>query len=373
MKIRAMSNKLLAFSIVVLSTVLVTLLSYFYLYVYSVKPASPDITQVFKKNNKVVFEPVLPGRKISFPRAFGFFNEFQHEEWNYFATLEGDDNKRYSVQWRYFRVARDEGREGGWNSSQLYMSHIVVSSEDGVWKQQRMARGGIGQAGFRARPFRLWTGDWSWRSLSMAPFPGILNVTTDEFSLQLTSSSTQPFILNGDNGYRSQHDLLPIASYGYQTPSILSAGFLTIGGKQIGVRGKAWLAKEWGSELDAVKEQKLVRMNLHLEGGQSLQVDQIRVPHYMPYNYGVLIRADGNALPLSSDELSIKVVEYMDTKNSKRLPLKWLITIPKLNIAVTVKAENAAMWHDFAVPYWQGEVSGTGSHSARGVLLLNGF
>lgn len=106
--------------------------------------------------------------------------------------------KVYNVQWSYFRVATDERDTRGWQNPQLFISHIVVSSGSHVWKEQRVARGGIGQAGMTNRPFRLWIDNWNWRALGSTPFPGNLDVATDTFALDLNTTTNGPFVVNGD-------------------------------------------------------------------------------------------------------------------------------------------------------------------------------
>lgn len=157
-----------------------------------------EISDVLKRESKTIFEPVLPDQHVSLPQDFRFHPDYQHEWWNYFAKVQDKNGKVYNVQWSYFRVATDERDTRGWQNPQLFISHIVVSSGSHVWKEQRVARGGIGQAGMTNRPFRLWIDNWNWRALGSTPFPGNLDVATDTFALDLNTTTNGPFVVNGD-------------------------------------------------------------------------------------------------------------------------------------------------------------------------------
>lgn len=64
-----------------------------------------EVNSVLVSEQFKVFEPVLPDRTVSLPKDFQFHPEFQHEWWHYFATLEDEYGKDYSVQWSFFRIA----------------------------------------------------------------------------------------------------------------------------------------------------------------------------------------------------------------------------------------------------------------------------
>ena len=170
-----------------------------------------DLTVRFAEN--------LPrsAKRVVLPRDFSFHPDFQHEWWHYFASLIGEDGKKYSVQWSFFRIATDEREASGWQSPQIYISNVVISSESKVWKEQRLARGGIGQAGMTNRPFRIWIDNWNWRSLGNTPFPSRLQVKTDTFSLELDTVAKGPYVFNDEHGYQKKHDLLPVASYNFRS------------------------------------------------------------------------------------------------------------------------------------------------------------
>lgn len=361
----------------VIVTVAVTLMAVLFSLSYYFSASHPHSKQTihyaFTSDQKAVFEPVLPGVPVVFPKDFSFHDEYQNEEWGYFANLLGNDGQQYSVQWSYYRIARDEGQSSGWNSSQLYLSQVVVTSEKNVWKEQRIARGGIGQAGLIELPFRLWIDNWSWRSISLSPLPGILNIETDEFSVRLNSSSYKSFLPLGVKGYISEHDLLPLASYGFDAPFVRASGRLILNGEPILVSGQASLYKQWGSDLDSIEGQKKVVLNLHLSDGRHLTLNQNRVPNHPIYTYGSITRRDGSRLKLEDTDVVMTAIEYSPIGDGKNIPTKWVVKIDKIKLELTTSPIHDNMWHRFYNPYWQGPVNAIGTQSAQGSLQVIGF
>ncbi|MDG2932497.1 lipocalin-like domain-containing protein, partial [Vibrio parahaemolyticus] len=235
-----------------------------------------ELDSILTRENQTIFEPVLPNEHVSLPSDFRFHPEYQHEWWHYFANLKDEQGKIYNVQWSYFRVATDERETSGWQNPQLYISHVVVSHGSHVWKEQRVARGGIGQAGMINRPFRLWIDNWTWRSLGATPFPGNLNVNTDTFGLELNTMTSGPFVVNGDKGFQVKHALQSVASFSFSAPFLKVKGSLSLNGKRFLVTGSAWAQKEWGSGLIGEGQQGWDWLVYNLNNGRALTVSRYR-------------------------------------------------------------------------------------------------
>lgn len=332
-----------------------------------------EVNSVLMSEQFKVFEPVLPDRTVSLPKDFQFHPEFQHEWWHYFATLEDANGKDYSVQWSFFRIATDEREARGWQSPQIYISNVVVTSATQVWKEQRLARGGIGQAGMTNRPFRIWIDNWNWRALGATPFPGRLSIETDTFGLELDSVTKGPYVLNGENGYQKKHDLLPIASYNFSAPFLALNGKLMLDGKEIEVSGNAWLHKEWGSGLLGEGQQGWDWFVFNLDDGSALSVSRYRSNQQMPYVFGTLATRSGKVYQLSDSDIDITPLPNSTLLNGRRMPLQWIINVPKYEINLTTRIQRRDMWLPFVIPYWEGPIMASGSHEASGFMQLTGY
>ncbi|NEU35644.1 carotenoid 1,2-hydratase, partial [bacterium LRH843] len=76
------------------------------------------------------------------------------------ANLTGPDGTPYGLQWTLFRSALAPETRAGWDSLQIWFAHAAVTTPEAHYVAERVARGGIGQAGVEAAPFRAWIDDW---------------------------------------------------------------------------------------------------------------------------------------------------------------------------------------------------------------------
>ena len=59
--------------------------------------------------------------------------------------------------------------------------------------------------------------------------------------------------------------------------------------------------------------------------------------------------------------------------NGRAIPTTWRVTVPQKGVDITVTALNPNAWMDVNVPYWEGPVTVSGSHSGRGYLEMTGY
>ena len=65
----------------------------------------------------------------------------------------------------FVRRLRRAGQQEGWANQQIWMGHAAVTRADTHRVSQTFARGGVGQAGVDAKPFRAWIDAWEMRGL----------------------------------------------------------------------------------------------------------------------------------------------------------------------------------------------------------------
>lgn len=332
------------------------------------------VNEVIYLPNGNVFEPVLPDNPVVLPRDFTFHYEFQHSWWHFFANVSDKQGNQYSVQWSYFRIANHDTHLEGWLNSQLYMANVVISNQQQVWREQRIARGGIGQAGMSQKPFKMWIDNWDWRSLGLSPFPGVLNIETDQLKLSLHTSTSGPLVVPGERGYVKKHDLLPVASHVITAPFLSVHGELQLDdGQPFQVKGKAWMSKEWGSGLLGQGQQGWDWFVINLDNQTTLSVSRFRQDKQIPYLFGTLASNDGKVIELNNDQLTIVPTNTAVIANGKSIPTQWQISVPEYGINVESKTQNDELWLPFALPYWQGPIETQGSHQAQGFMQLVGY
>ncbi|MFH0265043.1 lipocalin-like domain-containing protein [Vibrio rumoiensis] len=326
-----------------------------------------------KEDKHAVYEPVLPDYTVKYGRDFAAHDSFHHDVWHYRANLKGNDGQEYGVQWTVYRIANGDHQGIGWNNAQIYTAQVVVSTANHSWSQQRISRGGIGQAGVMMYPFRLWIDDWSWVSNNNFAMPSHLMVKTDDFKVSLNNASYGPFVLNGDKGYKKTHDLMSIASYSFSAPFLKTKGTLTLNGREVKVQGLAWLDKEWGNHLISTPSLRWDSFNLHLTDGRVLSLTQYHNSQNIRYISGTLSRKNGSTTIIKNDEVRIYPLERQRLLNGKELPLRWVIELPKYQISLITQSLNKELWLPFWVPSWEGPIVVTGSHKGVGFMQLTGY
>jgi predicted secreted hydrolase len=197
----------------------------------------------------------LPDRAtvLEFPADHGAHPEFRIEWWYLTANLTGADGAEYGVQWTLFRTATAPVEGVGWESPQLWMGHAALTTEAQHYVAERLARGGVGQAGVTlddGAPFRAWIDEWQMVSTAGVDEDAqdrlTLKASGEGFGYALELQALGPLVLQGDKGY-SVKSAGGQASHYYSQPFYAVTGELQLPGGPVAVTGSAWLDREWSS------------------------------------------------------------------------------------------------------------------------------
>lgn len=309
-----------------------------------------------------------PAYRLEFPQDYGAHPDFRVEWWYLTANLTGADGTNYGLQWTLFRTALAPGEGAGWSSPQLWMGHAAVTTPDAHYVTERIARGGIGQAGATAEPFAVWIDDWR----MAGPDAGALALTASgpDFAYDMALTATGPLVLHGANGF-SVKSAEGQASHYYSQPFYDIAGTLTLPEGEIAVTGHAWLDREWSSQPLAADQSGWDWFSLSFDDGAKLMGFRLRGDGG-DYTSATLIAADGTATAYPDGAFA---AEPGATANvaGRDIPVVWHVTLPDRGLDVTVGALNPQAWMATSVPYWEGPVTVAGSHAGVGYLEMTGY
>ncbi|WP_454892390.1 lipocalin-like domain-containing protein [Agrobacterium vacciniicorymbosi] len=314
------------------------------------------------------------GTSLSFPRDHGAHPDFRIEWWYVTANLETEDGRPLGAQWTLFRSALSPQDQPGWSSRQIWIGHAAVTTADHHYVAERLARGGVGQAGVVTSPFEAWIDDWQMTSSSaegLDPLAQIdLHATGQDFGYKLALTATKPLVLQGDRGY-SVKSQAGQASYYYSQPFYEVKGTVSLGGSPVKVRGKAWLDREWSSQPLAYDQTGWEWFSLHLASGEKVMAFRLR-DSGEGYTSANWISADGKTTPLSSDDVSFEPLRSARV-NGKDIPVAWRVKIASKGLDITTKPLNDNAWMATSTPYWEGPISFDGSTSGVGYLEMTGY
>lgn len=309
-----------------------------------------------------------PDYSFRFPHDDGPHPDFRIEWWYLTANLTGEDGQDYGLQWTLFRSALAPNEGEGWDSPQLWMGHAAVTTPDAHYVTERIARGGIGQAGVTTDPFSAWIDEWEiagdWSDATMrAAGPG--------FAFDVALSNTGPRVFHGDNGY-SVKSAAGQASYYYSLPFLEIEGTLDLPSGPIKVTGQAWLDREWSSQPLAANQSGWDWFSLSFDSGDKLMGFVLRQDDGSNYTSATWISKQGIATAYDDGAFGATALTENPSPGAT-VPVRWQVTLPEKGVDVTVTAINPDAWMDTSVPYWEGPVRISGSHVGRGYLEMTGY
>jgi predicted secreted hydrolase len=322
------------------------------------------------------FAAVVPGRILTFPADHGPHPEYRIEWWYVTANLMDSGGASYGAQWTLFRQAMAPGaQQEGWANQQIWMGHAAVTRADAHRTSETFARGGVGQAGVEANPFRAWIDSWEIRGLDgmsdTAIAPLDLKASGADFSYVLRLDADRPLVPQGDGGY-SRKSERGQASYYFSQPYFKATGILTIDDKPVQVTGRAWMDREWSSQPLASDQTGWDWFSLHMESGEKLMLFRLRQKDGQNYFSGNWIGPEGKSVQVGSADIVMTPTSSTELADRK-VPTQWSIAIPSRGLKIETAPLNARSWMATSFPYWEGPISFRGSHSGVGYLEMTGY
>ena len=315
------------------------------------------------------FATPTPNPEFVFPKDHGPHPDYRIEWWYITANLQGEDGTEYGLQWTLFRTALAPGEAEGWRSPQVWFAHAAVTTPKAHYASERFARGGIGQAGVEAVPFRAWIDEWM---LEGADFEAMtLKATGADFGFDMSLDAQGPLVYHGADGFsvKSQEGQ---ASYYYSQPFFDIQGTLLLPEGEVPVSGKAWLDREWSSQPLSETQSGWDWFSLSFDSGAKLMGFQLRQSTGTGYSASTWITPDGQTTAFPNGAFGAEPLQIHEVAG-RDVPTRWRVTLPDRGVDVTVDALNKDAWMGLTIPYWEGPVRIKGSHAGVGYLEMTGY
>ncbi len=310
-----------------------------------------------------------PDYRFDFPADHGAHPDFRIEWWYVTANMTGADGRPYGLQWTLFRTALAPGAGNGWQSPQLWMGHAAVTTPDAHHVAERLARGGIGQAGVTADPFEAWIDEWR----MAGPSVGDVRLTAQgrDFGYDVRLIADGPLVPQGVDGYSVKSDEGQASHY-YSQPHYRLAGTLNLPEGAVEVTGTAWLDREWSSQPLSADQTGWDWFSLHFESGDKLMGYRLRDATEAPYMVATWIAPNGTPTPYAAGALQAIPMQAARVAG-RDIPVRWRLTMPARGLDIEVAAINPQSWMDTSVAYWEGPVTAQGTHRGVGYLEMTGY
>ncbi|WOI34276.1 lipocalin-like domain-containing protein [Tritonibacter scottomollicae] len=311
-----------------------------------------------------------PNGTLSFPADHAAHPDYRIEWWYLTSNLRTNSGEDLGIQWTLFRSALAPDNAEGWQNPQIWMGHAAVTTEDDHLFAERIARGGIGQAGARTAPFSAWIDDWEMSSTDATLDRLRLKARADAFSYDLQLNAHGPLVLHGEQGY-SVKSADGQASFYYAQPAYSVTGTVTLPDGPVEVTGDAWLDREWSSQPLAPDQDGWDWFSLRFDDDTKLMGFVLRGARG-DFTSGTWISAEGEAEPLAPGQFAAVPQRWSDV-GGRDIPTAWRVSLPARDLSVTVEALNPQAWMGTTFSYWEGPVRVTGSHDGTGYLEMTGY
>lgn len=332
------------------------------------------------------FAQVDPSQTLQFPDDHAAHPEHRIEWWYATANLRDQHGRRYGIQWTLFRQAlTPEAQLGDWQDGQVWMAHVGLTTAENHWQGERFGRSGGGQAGVMTEPFyQVWLDDWSLTEVRppSAEASGRqgdwlshirLQADTDDFAYDLVLQTDQALVLHGDDGFSVKSERGQ-ASWYYSQPFFQVNGKISLpDGEQVTVHGDGWLDREWSSQPLAPEQQGWDWFSLQLDSGERVMLFRLREDgDDESFRSGTWIDTSGEATPLTPEQIDMTPTETTQVAG-RTVPVGWQLRLPDFGLDIETRPLNPQSWMDTSIPYWEGPIDFSGSHTGRGYLEMTGY
>ena len=329
-----------------------------------------------------------PGLPITLPRDFGAHPEFRTEWWYVTGALAVPGvADPYGFQLTFFRSRTDVPREhpSAFAAKQLVFAHAALTDPVAAKLRydQRIARAGFGvvQASEHDTDVQLRGWKLSRESSTGAHhYIAQLDAAAQGFAFDFRLDATQPVLLQGDAGTSRKGPDPEQTSYYLSEPQLGVTGALTLDGKRLAVRGRAWLDHEWTESLLPPEAVGWDWIGINLDDGGALTAFRLRRKDGTALWAGGSLRASAGALRSfgANDVRFTPLRAWTSPATQARYPVQWQIDTPAgvFEVRARLDAQELDSRASTGAVYWEGLSDlhdAQGRRVGRGYLEMTGY
>ena len=330
---------------------------------------------------------VIGPRALVFPADFGAHPDARSEWWYLTGALQAGE-RLFGFQITFFR-SRNEvaaGHTSRFAARQLVFAHAALSDVQAgrLRHDQRIARAGFGIAEAAEGDTRVALRDWSLRregTLEASRYTALVASDNAGFRFDLTFTTTQPLLLQGEAGLSRKGPKPAQASHYYSQPQLAAAGTLTLDGRALPVRGRAWLDHEWSEALLDPQAVGWDWIGMNLDDGSALTAFRLRrADGSTLYAGGSLRRPGGAVRSFRPDEVRFTPAgrTWLSPASQARYPVQWILETPagRHSVNALLDAQELDSRGSTGAIYWEGLSELQDDHGrrvGRGYLEMTGY
>jgi predicted secreted hydrolase len=334
---------------------------------------------------------LIAPRALEFPRDRGAHPETRIEWWYVTGWLQAADaptaDPAFGFQLTFFRSRTGfaDALASRFAARQLLFAHAALTDLVGrrLLHAERIARwsgdpfaprasAALADTRVRIGNWRLDRDDRSYRAAFGDEGAG--------FALQLQLAATQPQLLQGDAGFSRKGPDAAQASRYVSEPHLATSGGLRQAGKELKVRGAAWLDHEWSESLLPTGAVGWDWIGINLADGSALTAFQLRRADGSAVWAGGSHRPrDGATRSFGADELRFEpLAHWISMATRASYPVRWRVQSPvgAFEIRALLDAQELDGRASTGTVYWEGLaelLDARGQRLGLGYLEMTGY
>lgn len=330
-------------------------------------------------------EPGVRPRPLKFPADFGAHPDTRTEWWYVTGELQSGD-RTFGFQVTFFRSSTGipSDRPSRFAPRQVVFGHAALSDIDNkqIRHDQRIGREGFGVVRAKEGDTDVRLRDWHMtRSGSPDASRYAMGVRSEAggFAFELDATSSR-IVLQGQGGLSTKGRKPGEASHYYSHPQLGVSGTLTLDGKALPVKGRAWLDHEWSNiymDSEAIGWEWL---GMNLDSGESLMAFRMRRADGVGvFAGGSWTDAQGRIRNFASDEVRFTPGRTWTSAASRAVyPVEWTLEVPHGRYLVKPLMDNQEIDSRASTGaiYWEGLSElrdAAGKRVGRGYLEMTGY
>lgn len=318
--------------------------------------------------------------QLAFPRDFGAHPASRTEWWYVTGALHAGE-RPFGFQVTFFRsrVEAAQPLHSRFAAKQLVFAHAALTDVQGdkLRHDQRIAREGFGVAFARTGDTDVRLHDWTLRRQAGGYDA---HVASDDFALDLRCATTQPVLLQGDDGLsRKGPDPRQTSEY-YSEPQLAVTGSVRLQRQRFDVRGTAWLDHEWSDELLAPDAVGWDWIGMNLDDGAALTAFRLRRQDGSALWAGGSFRARGGSVQAFGPEDVVFTPQRRWTSplSQASYPVQWAVRTPagRFVVKAVIDQQELDSRGSTGAIYWEGLsdlLDAKGQRVGRGYLEMTGY
>lgn len=318
----------------------------------------------------------LQPRVLQFPLDHGSHPDTRIEWW-YLTGHAYAGEQLWGFQVTFFRskVASTQGMSSGLAAKQLLFVHAALTDvkSQKIYHDQRIARDAMPWARSEENDTHVHIRDWhlvrrnanSTGNASLGADLYTARIQSSEFSLELECTSSQPLLLQGQDGLSRKGPSPEHASFYYSQPQLSVAGHLVLHGKRMAIAphsqrtpAKAWLDHEWSYALLSAQAVGWDWIGMNLYDGSALTAFRLRRADGSHWWAGGSYRQPGKAAQIfgAQDITFTPVRWWLSPTSGARYPVQWTIQSPAGSWTVTAMVDSQELdsRQSTGSVYWEG-------------------